>query len=99
MNDIRPMPNPLLAWREIEDSVVIISPEDSLVHELNDTATFIWKQFNGKHTLEEIAARLVEEYEIDTATALADIERLATALGEKGLLQGYSQVTQGTARG
>jgi hypothetical protein len=88
------MPNPLLAWREIEESVVIISPEDSLVHELNDTASFIWKQFNGKRTFEEIAARLVEEYEIDMETALADIERLAIALGEKGLLQGYSQVAQ-----
>jgi Coenzyme PQQ synthesis protein D (PqqD) len=98
MKDARPMPNPLLAWREIENSVVIISPEDSVVHELNDTASFIWKQFNGKDTLEKIAARLVEEYEIDTETALADIERLATALGEKGLLQGYSQVAQGAAR-
>jgi hypothetical protein len=97
MKDPKPIPNPLLAWREIEDSVVIISPEDSVVHELNDTASFIWKQFNGNHTLREIAARLVEEYEIDTATALADIERLATALGEKGLLQGYSQVVQGAA--
>jgi hypothetical protein len=95
MNDTRPMPNPLLAWREIDNSVVIISPEDSLVHELNDTASFIWKQFNGKNTFEEIAARLVEEYEIDTATALADVERLATALGEKGLLQGYSHLAQG----
>jgi hypothetical protein len=99
MKHARPMPNPLLAWREIEDSVVIISPEDSVVHELNDTASFIWKQFNGKHTLEEIAARLVEEYEIDTETALADVERLATALGGKGLLQGYSPVAQGATRG
>lgn len=99
MKHARPMLNPLLAWREIENSVVIISPEDSVVHELNDTASFIWKQFNGKDTLEKIAARLVEEYEIDTETALADIERLATALGEKGLLQGYSPVAQGAARG
>ena len=29
--------NPALAWREIDDETVIISPNDSVMHELNDT--------------------------------------------------------------
>jgi len=36
--------NPALAWREIDEATVIISPNDSVMHELNDT-----EAFSGKH--------------------------------------------------
>ncbi len=80
------LPNPLLAWREIEGDVMIISPEDSVVHELNDTASFIWKQANGKRTATEIALLLAAEYEVSPETALADTEELVAQLEAKRLL-------------
>jgi coenzyme PQQ synthesis protein D (PqqD) len=78
--------HPNAAWREIEGEVVVISPEDSVLHELNATASFIWKQSEGAQTLEQIAVRMTEEFEVDRETALQDTVELANHLAGKNLL-------------
>lgn len=77
--------NPKLAWREIDGETVIISPEDSLVHELNETASLIWKYVEGK-TLQELAERVSAEYEVSLEVARADVDELVIALQQKRLL-------------
>ncbi len=77
--------NPKLAWREIDGEMVIISPEDSQVHELNETASLIWKHAEGQ-TLDQLAQRISAEYEVSRETARADLEELLAALGEKQLV-------------
>lgn len=77
--------NPNLAWREIDGETVIISPEDSLVHELNETASLIWKHAEGK-TLQEVAERVSAEYEISVEAARADVDALVTAWQQKQLV-------------
>jgi len=84
---VRPVQNPLAAWREIEGVVVIISPEDSVLHELNPTASFIWKHSTGERTAEEIARLLAEEFEVDFPTAVADTCELLQELQRRNLLQ------------
>lgn len=84
---MRPVQNPLAAWREIEGVVVIISPEDSVLHELNPTASFIWKHSTGERTAREIARLLVGEFEVDFSTALADTCELLEDLRRRNLLQ------------
>jgi Coenzyme PQQ synthesis protein D (PqqD) len=81
-----PQRNPKLAWREIDGEAVIISPEDSHVHELNETASLIWKNSDGKHNLDEIAAAVVEAYDVPVSEAQADVRELISTLSEKGLL-------------
>ena len=78
--------NPLLAWREIDGSVVIISPEHSMVHELNLTASFIWKKVDGKRTAGEIAEQLAAEFDVTRESALADVHELAESLAAHQLL-------------
>jgi hypothetical protein len=39
--------NPLLAWREIDGAAVIISPGDSVMHELNGTGSAVWRLLDG----------------------------------------------------
>jgi hypothetical protein len=82
----RPVRNPKLAWREIEGEIVIISPEKSQVHELNETAALIWKQADGKSDAEQIAARLSEEYDVTREAARTDVNELLARLEEKDLL-------------
>jgi predicted RNase H-related nuclease YkuK (DUF458 family) len=77
--------DPRLAWREIDGEMVIISPEDSQVHELNETATLIWKHAEVE-SLEEMAERISTEYEISLEAARADIAELVAALEQKGLV-------------
>jgi hypothetical protein len=81
-----PARNPKLAWREIDGEAVIISPDDSHVHELNETASLIWKRADGKHNVEEIAAAVSEEYEVPVIEAEADVRELISMLEQKGLL-------------
>ena len=82
----RPQQHPNAAWREVEGEVVIISPEDSVLHELNETASFIWKHATGERTAEEIAGRVAGEYDVDSETALHDTCELVNHLEQKKLL-------------
>ncbi len=84
---VRPAQNSLAAWREIDGVVVVISPEDSVLHELNPTAGFIWKHATGERTAEEIAVLLATEFDVDAATALADTRELLAELAGKKLVQ------------
>jgi hypothetical protein len=96
---LRPAQNPLAAWREIDGVVVVISPEDSVLHELNPTAGFIWKHATGERTAEEIARLLADEFEVDAATALADTRELIAELAAKKLLRTGSASAAEVSRG
>ena len=78
--------NPLLAWREIDGETVIISPGDSVMHELNETGSFIWRQIDGRCSAAEIAGMLAAEYEVPPEDALADTEALLQQLATRALL-------------
>jgi len=78
--------NAALAWREIDEETVIISPGDSVMHELNDTGSFVWRNIDGRRTAEDLAALLVEQYEVTRETALADTLSLFEELSLRKLL-------------
>lgn len=78
--------NPVLAWREIDGEIVIVSPNDSVLHELNETGSFVWKQLDGPRPLPEIAAGLAAEYDVRVEDALRDIETLLQELASRQLL-------------
>ncbi len=84
--NIFPERNPKLAWREIDGEAVIISPEDSHVHELNETASLIWTNADGKHSVDEIAGVIAARYEVELPAAKADVQELIEVLSGKGLL-------------
>jgi hypothetical protein len=81
-----PQRNPKLAWREIDGEAVIISPEDSHVHELNETASIIWANADGKHSVDELAGVIAARYEVELTEAKADVDELVEVLSAKGLL-------------
>jgi phosphatidylserine decarboxylase len=81
------MRNPQLAWREIDGEIVIISPEDSQVHELNETAALVWKHADGERSVEQIAAGVAAEYDVSCESAQKDIAELIAQLEEKQLLR------------
>ena len=78
--------NPALAWREIDDVTVIISPSESVMHELNDTGSFLWKNIDGHKSAEELAALLAENYEVTPSTALTDAQSLLEEMASRKLL-------------
>jgi hypothetical protein len=78
--------NPKLAWREIDGEVVIISPEDSHVHELNETAAAIWTCADGDQTVDQIAGKIAAEYDVTPDAARSDVVELVELLTQKNLL-------------
>jgi hypothetical protein len=78
--------NPALAWREIDEETVIISPGESVMHELNDTGSFVWRNIDGRRNAEDLAALLVEQYDVTRETALADTLSLLEELSSRKLL-------------
>jgi len=78
--------NPDLAWREIDDETVIISPHDSVMHELNDTGSFLWKNIDGKKSAAELAELLVESYQVAPDMALSDAQELLDEMSSRKLV-------------
>jgi hypothetical protein len=78
--------NQALAWREIDEETVIISPTESVMHELNDTGSFIWKNIDGRRSAQEIASLLAASYEVTVDVALSDTEALLEELSSRKLV-------------
>lgn len=78
--------NPALAWREIDGETVIISPSESVMHELNDTGSFIWDNIDGRRSAADLAALVARCYEVTEDVAMADTEDLLHQLSSKKLV-------------
>jgi len=78
--------NPALAWREIDDETVIISPGESVMHELNNTGSLVWRNIDGQRKAEDLARLLVEQYDVTQEVALADTLSLLAELSTRKLL-------------
>ncbi len=78
--------NPALAWREIDDETVIISPQDSVMHELNDTGSFLWKNIDGRKSAAQLAELLAANYEVTPDAALSDTQALLEEMSSRKLV-------------
>jgi len=59
--------------RVIDGEAVIVTPGDSLLHSLNEQATFIWEHADGQHRVADIAELMCSHYEVDSAQAQQDL--------------------------
>lgn len=78
--------------RTIAGETVVVPTGEAAVHlngmiTLNETAAFIWNFLQETHTKEELLAAMLEEFDVDEADALADIEGFTGALLEQGMLE------------
>ena len=53
---------------------------------LNETGAFLWEQLQKDCTMEALQSAMCAEYEVDTATARADIELFIQSLMQAELL-------------
>ena len=52
--------------------LVGLDRQNGYIHKLNQSASFVWEQCDGESTLEEIAKRMTEAFEIDFRTSISD---------------------------
>lgn len=74
-----------VAYRVVEDSAVLVSPEDSQLYWLNPVASRVWELADGQNSIEDIAALLCQEYEVDRETAVRDTEEMVETFTAKQL--------------
>jgi len=74
------------AFREIEGLAYVIDPGTSDLHSFSEVATRIWVLLDGKRTVSEIVDVIVNEFDVDRATAEGDTLELLDELLTKGLV-------------
>ena len=69
--------------------VVPINPDHTFrsMLKLNATGKLLWEQLTSGASEEALVQSIVAEYEIDQATAAADVSRFLMALRERGVLE------------
>lgn len=75
-----------VAWRLIDGEAVIITPEDSTMHSLNDSGTRIWELITGNRSLREVADVINTEFEVGLDRAQKDTLWFVDCLAKKGLV-------------
>lgn len=77
--------------RYIQGEVVVLDRRADLVHQLNQTAGFIWERCDGRTTPQDIADQLVEAFAVDAGTAAASVTAALQQLEQLDLLEGTDQ--------
>ena len=75
-----------IAWREVGDEVYVFATEGDAVHTLSAVAADIWRACDGRNRVCDIADLIVQAYDVDRQTAVADLVDCLAALEQKGLI-------------
>ena len=76
-----------LTYRDVDGQTVILDREGTRIHQLNPTASFIWRCCDGTFTFEQILDSFVRAYDIDVATAQRDLKKILVELQSANLLE------------
>lgn len=68
------------------DEALIVNFQDSFFYSLSPVGTFIWDRCDGQHSLTQIAAELVKDYEVEPEVAMRDCEQYIHELVQEGIL-------------
>lgn len=83
-----------LPWRIVDKRAIVIQPKKGQVHELNETATFLWQLSDGSKDRDQIVYALCENFDIDTLQAQADYQEFFLQLEEKKLIEWLAEPAQ-----
>lgn len=70
----------------VDQETVIVELSSDEVHQLNITASYIWEQFDGTDTLDQVRELVVRNFEIDIKQASADVNAVVEQLTSLSLL-------------
>jgi Coenzyme PQQ synthesis protein D (PqqD) len=76
-----------LSWREIQGEVVAVDVPTSTYLSANDSGTLLWQALAGGATRDELAALLVERFELEPEQAGEDVDAFVAQLRAQGLLE------------
>ena len=72
--------------RTVDDEVVILDVGTGHYFGLNDVGALVWSLLDGDHDHEAIVDAITSDFDVDAATASADLTELLTELSSAGLI-------------
>jgi SAM-dependent MidA family methyltransferase len=81
-----PVPKAGVVSRVIGDETILVHPEQGKVKVLNEVGGRIWALSDGSRTIQQIAAELCREYQVEAVEAQNDVLDFIADLVERGLL-------------
>ena len=82
-----------LSVRVVENETVVLDRRGAQIHQLNQTATYIWDWCDGKSTVWKIANGFAADFEVDPKTAAKDVAAIVWQLQRLNLLEPSSEFT------
>ena len=73
-------------WQEMDDQILVLMPKQNTVHELNTTASFLWKSIDGELSIDDLTNLLLEEFDVNFETAQKDLQEFVSEMKVQGLL-------------
>jgi hypothetical protein len=67
--------------------MVLLDRGRQLVHQLNETASYIWERCDGRHSIVAIAGGLSAAFDVDAYTAERDVAVTVRQLEDAGLVE------------
>ena len=75
-----------LPFQEIEGQAVVVVPARREMHELDETATYLWRELERSRSVAELVEAVCGEFEVEPERAEKDVRAFVARLEEKGLL-------------
>ncbi len=86
--DQYPVYDPMVACRTLDGEAVVVHSRTRRLHVLDEVGTYIWEACaDGTRTIADIVAGLVEEFEVDRATAERDTREFLDELAKEKLVR------------
>ena len=71
--------------RVVDGEAVVLDRPEGLIHQLNQTATYIWERCDGKYTVAEIAAQLAQTFDVAPESAVQDVAKVVKQSDTPGM--------------
>ena len=91
-------PRPDVLVRETDGELVILDRRRGLVHQLNSTASFVWKRCTGDRSVRDIAAEVATTFDVSIDTARRDVGATVRQLAELSLLVDADEAPKDASR-
>ena len=76
-----------LLIHDLEDEVLVLDREADKIHQLNQTATFIWQRIEETPSTERMAELIAEAFEVEKQVAVRDVIETLNQLQSLNLVQ------------
>ena len=96
----RPQRNPENAFRPVADEGgLVVDPVSHDVKVLNPVGSLVYRLLDGNHSVDEIVAKVTDEYDIDPSTARSHVEEFLSDLKSQGMLAAGTSAGQDEMNG